>query len=214
MLWIRGLLFLKNSSPGCSYFGLALQTHCYWHGIGSSISFAARPRYLSTSGEWVTVRWMYIDEPSENDWIGVFTPPIDDVYPVNPSEHAPIKWKVTNNLMCAIGYSNKKTHFSEWCGGIFNVFLHFFLVCLLFWHSYDIRLWKSKVQTCQHEISRHLWFLQWRYVGMSVVVQLFTACTTAHAHTDNLPPPMSNVLFRLQIHQSQFNIHPQYTRDC
>ena len=53
----------------------------------------------------MTVRWKYIDEPSENDWIGVFTPPIDDVYPVNPSEHAPIKWKVTINLMCAIGYS-------------------------------------------------------------------------------------------------------------
>lgn len=62
--------------------------------IGSSVSFAARPRYLSTSGEWVTVRWKYVDEPSEKDWIGVFTPPIDDTYPINPTEHAPIKWKV------------------------------------------------------------------------------------------------------------------------
>ena len=61
---------------------------------GSSLSFAARPKYLSTSGEWVNVRWKYVDEPSENDWIGVFTPPIDDVYPINPSQQAPIKWKV------------------------------------------------------------------------------------------------------------------------
>ena len=65
--------------------------------IGSSISFAARPKYLSSSGEWVTVRWKYVDEPSENDWIGVFTPPLDDVYPINPSQQAPIKWKVTGD---------------------------------------------------------------------------------------------------------------------
>lgn len=68
--------------------------------IESSVVFAARPRYLTKSGEWVTVRWRYIEDPSDNDWIGVFTPPIDDVYPIDPSEHSPIKWKV----QCTVTY--------------------------------------------------------------------------------------------------------------
>ena len=66
---------------------------------GSSVVFAARPRYLTQSGEWVTVRWRYIEDPSDNDWVGVFTPPIDDVYPIDPTEHSPIKWKVQCTYM-------------------------------------------------------------------------------------------------------------------
>jgi hypothetical protein len=79
--------------------------------LKSSITFAARPRYLSTSGEWVTVRWKYVNEPSEKDWIGVFTPPIDDVYPVNPSEHAPIKWKYAYFSSTHLSYGYGKVKF-------------------------------------------------------------------------------------------------------
>ena len=70
--------------------------------IGDSMSFTARPKYLETSGSWVTVRWYYVEEPSEKDWIGVFTPPVDGDYPIDPSEHSPIKWKVTTTKCCGI----------------------------------------------------------------------------------------------------------------
>ncbi len=52
------------------------------------------PQYLETSGEYVTVTWNDVESPSSLDWIGVYSPPLDDVYLINPAEHAPIKYQV------------------------------------------------------------------------------------------------------------------------
>ena len=49
------------------------------------------PSTLSGDGGWVKVTWGYVDDPSDNDWVGVYSPPTDDGYRINPSEHAPIK---------------------------------------------------------------------------------------------------------------------------
>lgn len=31
-----------------------------------------------------------MDNPSDDDWVGVYSPPTNDGYRINPSEHAPI----------------------------------------------------------------------------------------------------------------------------
>ena len=50
-------------------------------------------KYLS-SGDWVKMSWQYVSNPSVYDWIGVYSPPLDDIYVINPSLHAPIKVQV------------------------------------------------------------------------------------------------------------------------
>ena len=50
-------------------------------------------KYLS-SGDWVKMSWQYVSYPSVYDWIGVYSPPLDDIYLINPSIQAPIKVQV------------------------------------------------------------------------------------------------------------------------
>lgn len=64
----------------------------------SSITVNVYPTNLSGSGGWVKVTWSYVDDPSDSDWIGVYSPPTDDYYKIDPSEHAPIKLKVQYSL--------------------------------------------------------------------------------------------------------------------
>jgi len=48
------------------------------------------PSTLSSTGGWVKVTWKYVDDPADNDWVGVYSPPTNDGYGINPSKHAPI----------------------------------------------------------------------------------------------------------------------------
>lgn len=57
----------------------------------SSISMKVYPSTLSGSGGWVRVTWSYVSDPSGDDWVGLYSPPTNDGYRINPSEHAPIK---------------------------------------------------------------------------------------------------------------------------
>ncbi len=56
------------------------------------------PSTLSSTGGWVKVTWKYVDDPADNDWVGVYSPPTDDGYLINPSEHAPIHVLVSLKL--------------------------------------------------------------------------------------------------------------------
>lgn len=70
---------------------MQLATVSLWS-ADSSITMNVYPTTLSGSGGWVKVTWSYVDDPSDDDWVGVYSP--DDGNGVDPSEHAPIKLRV------------------------------------------------------------------------------------------------------------------------
>ena len=62
----------------------------YWH--AGSVSISVTPTVLSTSGDWITVTWDNKGERSTSDWVGVFTPPVNNS--VDLRNHAPVKYQV------------------------------------------------------------------------------------------------------------------------
>ena len=66
------------------------------------------PSTLSSAGGWVKVTWQYVDDPSDDDWMGVYSPPTNDGYRINPSEHAPI-----HVLVCQYEYRSMSSYFGE-----------------------------------------------------------------------------------------------------
>ena len=58
----------------------------------NAISFHLNTTLLAHSGDWVTVTWANVDNPSPKDWIGVYSPPVNGS--VDPINHAPIKFQV------------------------------------------------------------------------------------------------------------------------
>ena len=63
----------------------------------NSIQFSVTPSTLSSSGEWVKVSWQDVKYPNSSDWIGVYSPPANDVYRIDPINHSPIKFQVYTN---------------------------------------------------------------------------------------------------------------------
>lgn len=62
----------------------------------SDVTMKVYPTTLNSTGGWVKVTWSYVDNPSENDWVGVYSPPVNDSSClINPSKHAPIKLLVS-----------------------------------------------------------------------------------------------------------------------
>lgn len=61
----------------------------------STIQVNVYPAKNLSSGDWVKMSWRYVDNPSIYDWIGVYSPPMDDIYLINPTKQAPIKVKVS-----------------------------------------------------------------------------------------------------------------------
>ena len=47
---------------------------------------------LESSGAWVNVSWSGVSDPKKKDWIGVYSPPIDNT--IDPSYRAPVKYQV------------------------------------------------------------------------------------------------------------------------
>ena len=47
---------------------------------------------LALSGSWVNVSWSGVSNPKKSDWIGVYSPPIDNT--IDPSYNAPVKYQV------------------------------------------------------------------------------------------------------------------------
>jgi len=58
----------------------------------TTISLHVNTTLLAQSGDWVTVTWENVDAPSSNDWIGVYSPPINGT--IDAIKHAPIKFQV------------------------------------------------------------------------------------------------------------------------
>ena len=67
--------------------------------IETGIKVNVYPANYLSSGDWVKMSWQYVSNPSVYDWIGVYSPPLDDIYRINPSVHAPIKVQVTCRAM-------------------------------------------------------------------------------------------------------------------
>ena len=63
--------------------------------VESSIKVNVYPANYLTSGDWVKMSWQYVSNPSVYDWIGVYSPPLDDIYLINPSVQAPVKVQVS-----------------------------------------------------------------------------------------------------------------------
>ena len=64
------------------------------------IRLRVTPQYIEQSGNWVTVKWSGVNNPSDADWIGVYSPPNDNSYPIDPVNHAPIKYQVFIPTRC------------------------------------------------------------------------------------------------------------------
>ena len=58
----------------------------------NDISFHLNTTLLAHSGDWVTVTWANVDNPSPEDWIGIYSPPVNGT--VDAKNHAPIKFQV------------------------------------------------------------------------------------------------------------------------
>ena len=70
--------------------------------VVNGISFKVYPKSLAKSGEWVEVSWNYVQNPDEGDWVGVFSPPINDIYRINLALQAPVKLQVRGPLLCQL----------------------------------------------------------------------------------------------------------------
>jgi hypothetical protein len=49
---------------------------------------------LESSGSWVNVSWSGVPSPGYEDWIGVYSPPVNNS--VDPAKHAPVKYQYAN----------------------------------------------------------------------------------------------------------------------
>ena len=61
---------------------------------------------LPYSGSWVNVSWNGVSNPKKSDWIGVYSPPIDNS--IDPSYYAPVKYQVSvvcNGLSLSLSLS-------------------------------------------------------------------------------------------------------------
>ena len=58
----------------------------------NDISFHLNTTLLAHSGDWVTVTWANVDNPSPEDWIGIYSPPVNGT--VDAKNHVPIKFQV------------------------------------------------------------------------------------------------------------------------
>ena len=47
---------------------------------------------LESSGSWVNVSWSGVPSPDAEDWIGVYSPPVNNS--IDPASHAPVKYQV------------------------------------------------------------------------------------------------------------------------
>ena len=68
----------------------------------SSIRLAVNPTKYLMSGDWVTISWQYVNSPSNYDWIGLYSPPRNDIYRINPALQAPIKVQVLKEQLAII----------------------------------------------------------------------------------------------------------------
>ena len=64
--------------------------------IESSISLTVSPTKLNKTGEWITVTWTGVSKPAKDDWIGVYSPPVNQS--IDPVKHAPVKFQVCRVL--------------------------------------------------------------------------------------------------------------------
>ena len=65
----------------------------------ASIGISVSPALLSHSGEWVTVSWSGVSQPSAGDWIGIFSPPTNGS--IDPVQHAPYKYQVRGKCVAS-----------------------------------------------------------------------------------------------------------------
>ena len=68
----------------------------------SSIEITVNTTLLKQSGDWVNVSWTGVPDPSHDDWIGVYSPPVNGSS-IDPQAHAPVKYQVSSWSECIVG---------------------------------------------------------------------------------------------------------------
>lgn len=69
--------------------------HCHstlWSSESSSVSLKVNTTVVVKSGDWVTLSWDGVPNPSDQDWIGVYLTAGDGK--INTTNHAPVKYQV------------------------------------------------------------------------------------------------------------------------
>lgn len=61
-------------------------------GGGGNLTLTVNTTSLAHSGDWVTVTWRNVHNPTSSDWIGVYLPTVSGT--IDAKNHAPIKFQV------------------------------------------------------------------------------------------------------------------------
>ncbi|XP_064404192.1 uncharacterized protein LOC135349586 [Halichondria panicea] len=62
--------------------------------LDASVTVSVSPSALEKSGSWVNVSWEGVASPSDDDWVGVYSPPVGGS--IDPVKHAPVKFQYAN----------------------------------------------------------------------------------------------------------------------
>ena len=66
-------------------------------GGGGNLTLSINTTSLAHSGDWVTVTWRNVHNPTSSDWIGVYLPTVRGT--IDARNHAPIKFQVRYRTM-------------------------------------------------------------------------------------------------------------------
>ena len=61
-------------------------------GGGGNLTLTVNTTSLAHSGDWVTVTWRNVHNPTSSNWIGVYLPTVSGT--IDARNHAPIKFQV------------------------------------------------------------------------------------------------------------------------
>ena len=61
--------------------------------LEDAISLKVNTTLLMKSGDWITVSWKSVPDPATTDWIGVYSPPVNQTT-IDLVKHAPTKYQV------------------------------------------------------------------------------------------------------------------------
>ncbi len=113
------------------------------------INLYVSPNTLNKSGEWVTVSWSSVSQPSTLDWVGLWVLP-DNQTSIDAKTKAPVKYQV-----CCYPFGSFMTYVCVF----FSVPFFIFAVLQSFEHSFVQGVWKVDDLLGQYAWSEPVWIL-------------------------------------------------------
>ena len=80
-----------RSGSKCRIFQLNI-IWCNRSPVDADIVIKVNTTTLESSGAWINVSWSGVPTPVAEDWIGVYSPPVNGS--IDPAAHAPVKYQV------------------------------------------------------------------------------------------------------------------------